>query len=408
MRRRAWLSRRFTHPSPNRSIWRAELLAEAVGVTVRGRGRLGSRQMNIFGMKATKRITCLMGLAAVWVGALPPGELRAEEKALKFDEVFQIIRTNLPGVTEEQLGAVAARGLIKELGGKVELRDGAPAAVDSGAAVAKHSIFPGGFGYVRIGVVDGALPGEFAKAVLGMEKPKGLVVDLRFAGGRDYDAAGKVADLFLAGGVTVLELEGRAVQSTDESPALRWPLAVLVNAQTAGAAEALAAILQRRAAALLLGGRTAGEAKLFETVALSTGQSLRIARIPIGLGDGAAIPEQGLVPDIEVAIGAAEERAFLDDPHGGLAGALTSAPRQRAGLAGASGELGVGGNGGAPAPFNEAELVRRHRAGQGGSLGERPSAGEPAPRPVVADPVLARGLDFLKGVAVLQQQSRPN
>jgi hypothetical protein len=56
--------------------------------------------------------------------------------------------------------------------------------------------------------------------------------------------------------------------------------------------------------------------------------------------------------------------------------------------------------------LNEAELVREHR--EGADLDAEPAAGrEPEPeKPVVRDPVLARALDLLKGLAVVRH-SRP-
>ena len=63
-------------------------------------------------------------------------------------------------------------------------------------------------------------------------------------------------------------------------------------------------------------------------------------------------------------------------------------------------------------PTNEAELVRERREGASPDDGFRrcqrlptSSVREPAP-PVIADAALARALDLLKGLAVLQQ-SRP-
>jgi hypothetical protein len=65
--------------------------------------------------------------------------------------------------------------------------------------------------------------------------------------------------------------------------------------------------------------------------------------------------------------------------------------------------------------FNEAELVREHRAGLDAEddsdestpiqIGPDPVAADPAPR-TVADPALARALDLLKSLAVMEP-SRP-
>ncbi|MGV3774455.1 MAG: hypothetical protein ACO1QB_16260, partial [Verrucomicrobiales bacterium] len=53
--------------------------------------------------------------------------------------------------------------------------------------------------------------------------------------------------------------------------------------------------------------------------------------------------------------------------------------------------------------FNEAEVVRRHREGTEFDPNAPVGPGVEEGRLVVTDPALARALDFLKGLSVLQQ-----
>jgi C-terminal processing protease CtpA/Prc len=182
------------------------------------------------------------------------------------------------------------------------------------------------------------------------------------------------------------------INGTDRAADIRQPVAVLVNGETRAAAEALAGMLREGAAALVIGSKTAGEARLYETFTLSTGQRLRVGKVPIEVGRGKVLPATGMVPDIEVRIGAEAERAYYEDSY-----------LSRRTVAATTGTNGVvdGLN-----PLNEAELVRRHRAGEdlersstagaGGATGARTAEAS-----VITDPALGRALDFLKGLSIV-------
>jgi hypothetical protein len=142
---------------------------------------------------------------------------------------------------------------------------------------------------------------------------------------------------------------------------------------------------------------------------LSNGATLRLATSPVKL-NGAELSQ--VRPDIEVTVTAKDEQAFYADaffvlPPGNLAGlaqALTNRP--------ASTNLA------ARRPrLNEAQLVRAHRQGvtpEGDA--PFPPATEAQIRsetssvndsiPSVNDPVLARALDLLKGLAIVRQPAR--
>jgi C-terminal processing protease CtpA/Prc len=331
--------------------------------------------------------------------------IRAQEtRPMNFNEVFNLIRTNLSDISEPDLSRLAALGLIKELGTKVQLvTNNAPAAVRTDEVVSRRAVYNGVYPYIQIRVVDERLPGEFdqwLKQVTQTNSARGLVIDLRYARGDDYAAAAKVADLFVKGGEPLLKLGTNEIRSTEKSKPVDLPLAVLANKETRGAAEALAALLREADAGLVLGSTTAGEARVFETFTLSTGQQIKIGTVPVQVGEQKTIPSKGLAPDIAVAVNPNTEKILYQDPYRSLgpdgAQISTASTNEVAQSTNRSRRF-----------INEAELVRRHRSGvsleDAGSL-NGPGAPESPDQPVINDPVLARALDFLKGISALQHR----
>lgn len=353
----------------------------------------------------------IKSLVAAWLvlSGGPAGWLLAEPKAEAasgpdFKEVYDLVRTHLAGMSEAQLNDAAARGLVSALSPRVTLVTNGAAAKTAGPLVIKSSVFEGDILCVRIGrVAEGlaeALAAAYAKPDT-TNKLKGVVLDLRYAGGDDYAAAAAAADLFVKKEQALLNWGQGVVRSKAKSDAIGVPVAVLANRATAGAAEALAAMLREAGAALILGGRTAGLAMVAQEFALKNGDRLRIATAPVQLGNGSALPEQGLKPDIAVEVRPDDERAYYEDAF--------KAPERTDLLAGGSPAMtsqGAGTNRAARRlRLNEAELVRERREGLSEAdvtvLRER----EPE-QPVVQDPALARALDLLRGLALVRQ-ARP-
>jgi C-terminal processing protease CtpA/Prc len=155
----------------------------------------------------------------------------------------------------------------------------------------------------------------------------------------------------------------------------------------------VAAILRHAGAALLIGDTTAGDAAVVTDVNLSTGQRLRLTQGRVRLPDGQFLSAAGVVPDLRLPLDAAVERAFLRDPFTAIrsqtnsttaTNSITTVVRVRKRL-------------------TEADLVReRERTATDPKA--TPAAAEPVAAPVVRDPVLARGLDFLKGQTLVRTQ----
>ena len=194
-------------------------------------------------------------------------------------------------------------------------------------------------------------------AATNKSKIKGVVLDLRFAGGADFAAAAAAADCFLNADQPLLECGGVVARSTKKDNAITVPLAALINSGTSEAAEGLAAVLRQTSTGLLLGSQSAGRASLFKEFPLTGGGKLRIAVGEIKLGDGTVF-RGGIKPDIAVKTNPEEERAYWEHPYQvpGQAAKTNAAGTNAAASLSPTNE-------GAFRRFNEAELVREQRDG---------------------------------------------
>lgn len=320
----------------------------------------------------------------------------------EFKEVYDLVRKHLPGMSETELDKAAVQGLVSGLGPKVALVSGeTESAAREGALVSRTNLFDGGIAYVRVGRVAEGLPEALRQAcshISGTNELNGMVLDLRFADGQDYAAAAATADLFLTKERPLLDWGDGLKQSKEKADALALPVAVMVNHETAGAAEALAAVLRQTGAGLVLGARTAGKAMIAQDYPLAGGDHLRILVAPIHLGDGSDLTSDGVKPDIAVNVPPQAEKSFFAD-------AFKDPARTNSAVATSlSASNTVAGTSRARRPrFNEAELVRERRDGYVPDP-ESADGGDADPdRPVVRDPVLARALDVLKGLAVVRR-----
>jgi C-terminal processing protease CtpA/Prc len=343
----------------------------------------------------------LAGLVAILVG--PPGlDAQTTNEPLDFKEVYDLVREHGGGITEADLNRAAVKGLMQELGPRVSLvTNKAAASRPTVAPVVKSNLFEGDIAYVRIARVEPGLAEAVRSAcqeVQGTNKLGGVVLDLRYSDGDDYQAAADTVDLFLRKAQPLLNWGNGTVQSKAKSDAITVPIAALVNHFTGGAAEALAAAIRQTGVGLILGSRTAGQAMVSKEFPLRNGQRLRIATARIEVGDTATLSPDGLKPDIDVRVGSEDERTYYADafkviPRQGFAQNSLSSTNPAATTNRASRRR-----------FNEAELVRERKEGASFDLEANDSDTEPD-KPIVHDPALARALDLLKGLAVVRHSA---
>ncbi len=321
-----------------------------------------------------------------------------------FDEVYKLLREHISGLSDDGLNRAAVEGLIKELSPRVSLTTNAPAAaVPPTNLLSQATIYDKNFVYFRISEVEGDLNEKIVQKfseLSGTNKMKGVVLDLRFARGSDYSAAAKTADAFLNSEQPLLDWGSGSVNSTKKTNAISVPVAVLVNRQTSGAAEALAAVLREMKVALLIGATTAGEASIYKEFPLQNGQRLHIATAQLKIGKGVALSD-ALKPDIEVAVNSDDEKMYFDDPYKTL-----SKPIGDVQLSLSTNAPTFGDTNKTRARLNEAELVRRKREGlsEDEEFVDKPLARTDLEIKIIRDPALARAVDLLKALAVVQSQ----
>jgi carboxyl-terminal processing protease len=160
----------------------------------------------------------------------------------------------------------------------------------------------------------------------------GVVLDLRGNPGGLLDEAVEVASAFLDGGPVVsYERRGSGVQTLDAigTGDTVTPVAVLVDGGTASAAEVVAAALQDRNRAVVVGARTFGKGSVQEPSTLSDGSALELTVGKYRTPAGRMIDGVGVTPDVAVDPAAAGDiaEARAVEVLGGLVAALDTSGR---------------------------------------------------------------------------------
>ncbi len=145
------------------------------------------------------------------------------------------------------------------------------------------------------------------------EGAEGLVFDMRSNGGGLVLEAQRIASIFIANGL-IVSMRGRAVGETRlyasrDAIAPKIPMAVLVDSNTASAAEIVTAALQDHHRATVVGTHTFGKGVFQEEQSLSNGGALDITVgeyfTPDGrnLGGGGVRQGAGVIPEVKVHSG---------------------------------------------------------------------------------------------------------
>lgn len=140
-----------------------------------------------------------------------------------------------------------------------------------------------GIMYVHIPAFTQHTVPQLRKVIGGLEnRPlKGLVLDLRDCAGGLLTAATALADLFVDEGIIMTSqgrdaAENRTYHATSGGDLIDLPLAVLVNARTASAAEIVAACLQDHHRAIIVGEQTYGRGTVQSLFPLVSGGALKL------------------------------------------------------------------------------------------------------------------------------------
>ncbi len=133
----------------------------------------------------------------------------------------------------------------------------------------------------------------------------GIILDARKASGTNLQALDTLLDLFVKNGSPLYKVLSEGGQQVDLHKAkgtsgLSVPCILLVDQNTTGAAELLAAVLSHYNSTLLIGTRTSGDNRVREFLELDKKNSLYIATQRVVLANDTSYDVSGITPDIVV------------------------------------------------------------------------------------------------------------
>jgi carboxyl-terminal processing protease len=172
-------------------------------------------------------------------------------------------------------------------------------------------------GYVRVTQFNTTTVAELLKALADLEKRgmQALVLDLRDNPGGLLESAVEVASQFLPPNSMVVSTEGRVasqnrIYRTSENAVQRpgYPMAVVVNAGSASAAEILAGALKDLRRAVIVGETTFGKGSVQSVIPLADGTAIRLTTARYFTPSRQLIHENGIQPTIRATLSAEQAR----------------------------------------------------------------------------------------------------
>jgi carboxyl-terminal processing protease len=163
---------------------------------------------------------------------------------------------------------------------------------------------PGGVLMINVAAFSRGVGQTIAQALADRpaDHANGVLLDLRDDPGGLVDEAVKVAGAFLDGGEVVSYQQRGSTHVLDAAAGgdTSTPLVVLVDGGTASAAEIVAAALQDRDRAVVVGSRTFGKGSVQEPTTLSDGSAIEFTVGRYLTPDGRSLDGTGVVPDVTV------------------------------------------------------------------------------------------------------------
>jgi len=187
-----------------------------------------------------------------------------------------------------------------------------------------YAMLPGDIGYMDIVQFGGNCEALFGEAMDYFQEngAKGLVIDLRNNPGGYLDTVVHVLDQLLPEGTLVYteDKQGKRETYTSDAACIDIPLVLLVNGNTASAAEIFAGAVQDYGWGAVAGTTTYGKGVVQNVIPLeSTGGGIKITSSEYFTPNGRSIDGNGIYPDVYVGAGSAvvtdpTNTAFYDDP----------------------------------------------------------------------------------------------
>lgn len=162
-------------------------------------------------------------------------------------------------------------------------------------------------GYIRLATFSSSAYEQVEKALdkLTDDGITGLIIDLRANAGGYLDAAEKISNLFLEKNKVIYSLETKKDTKVSKDTTMRkfnLPVVVIVDGNTASAAEILSAALSESYGAKLVGTKTYGKGKVQQVISLVDGSMAKYTSGKWYTPSGNNIDKVGLTPDFVVEL----------------------------------------------------------------------------------------------------------
>jgi Peptidase family S41 len=224
-------------------------------------------------------------------------------------EILDKLRTNYVdsrALTNDELNQAAIKLLLAKLGPGVRVQTQSEFARAIPVRPFRYEVVSNRFSYIRLGTLKDNTLTQLDNA-LGESRSRnveGLIIDLRTVSeDSDYDVANSIVSRFVSNGEPTFNLITKGAEpkkfTSQSTPLYHGPIAVLIDRQTAGAAEVIAGVLKTKDRALLIGQTTAGRAVKYKTEPLGDLQ-VSVAESEVQIAGLPLIFPGGLVPDIVV------------------------------------------------------------------------------------------------------------
>lgn len=169
---------------------------------------------------------------------------------------------------------------------------------------------------IRITEFSSNTVGQFEKALsTALDRADGIIFDIRNNTGGTVKATAKILDMILPEGpiVSSTDKAGKTkVLYTSDSAEVDLPMVVLVNKNTASAAELFAAALRDYDKAKLVGSNTYGKGVMQDIYPLSDGSAIKITTAKFNPPKSDNFNGVGLKPDFVVDLSAEQEKQWYE------------------------------------------------------------------------------------------------
>lgn len=171
-------------------------------------------------------------------------------------------------------------------------------------------------GYIKISNFSENTGKEFKAALDELESAgmRGFVLDMRQNPGGVITSCVEVAQEIVPAGtiVSVIQRDGEKEIYISELPAARFPIIILLDKNSASAAELLSGALQDTKVGLVVGEKSYGKGSVQTLIPMMHDDGLKLTIAKYYTPNGRSIDGEGIIPDVEVVLPASPPHQMYD------------------------------------------------------------------------------------------------